>query len=172
MKVNTSLAAIAGKLAAITDKPGRAEKSTDILMRDRITTIKSGKETGQMKMLLRGVSDHGPKALRNIFLGRSPATKEDIAKVMQTQHMTPEEIKTVLSNIKSDNKGRFQAIAVKNEIDNVIKNRPVRSEDSGKFFAGKDGTSDLALRLNQGSMNAVQEDYIYTLDNPFQSPAK
>jgi len=165
MKVNTSLAAIAGKLAEITDKPGRADKSTDILMRDRVTTIKRGKETGQMKMLLRGVSDHGLKALRNIFLGRSPATKEDIAKAMQTQHMSPKEIETVLSNIKSDNKGRFQAIAVKNEIDNVIKNRPVRSEESGKFFAGKDGTSAIDLRMNQDSMKIVLEDHIYPLDN-------
>ncbi len=152
MKVTNTSAL--GTLAEIINKENRNEKSTDVLMRTGVKLIKTGPNQGKMMGLLQGVSDHGPKILRNILMGRAPATKDDIKNVLETEGMPTDDINTILANIKSDTKGRFTVKSLNDARYELSKNKPnARTEGDGKVLVGERDT----LAADYGYRESLQK---------------
>ena len=110
--------------------------------------------------LLQGVSDHGPKTLRNILMGRAPATKEDIRSVLKTQNMSDDDIDTVLKAIKSDTKGRFTVKALNDAKDELNKTKmSTHSESNGKILVEKGDSIQTANFVYDFTVKNPIEDY-------------
>jgi hypothetical protein len=92
----------AGRMTELVSKAGRKEKDTDVLM--WVSTEKD-KPTGEKKAQLRGVgaTSYFQKA-RNVFLARSPASKENIQNLFMQRGMTREEATSALANVTKSGK--------------------------------------------------------------------
>lgn len=157
--MKTSNSSTPVNLAEITKNENRKEKSTDVLMRAGVKILKNGPNQGKMMGLLQSVSDHGPKILRNILMGRAPATKEDIKNVLRTEGMPEENIATVLKEIKSDTKGRFTVKALNDAKDQLNKITPTFIEGNGKILVPANETELVAHTAYNDSLQFPEENY-------------
>jgi hypothetical protein len=147
-------------LAEIKKNENRKEKSTDVLMRAGVKILKNGPNQGKMVGLLQSVSDHGPKILRNILMGRAPATKEDIKNVLRTEGMSDSDITTVLQKIKSDTKGRFTVKAFNDAKDELSKTKPsILSENNGKISVAAGEATQINNFIYTDTVQTPIDDY-------------
>ena len=83
--------------AAITTKQGRTQKSTDILVFDRIGSTMKMNEKGPVEgMLFRGATH---KALAGL-VGRKKAEDQDVFNIFRTAGMTAQQANDALQNVK------------------------------------------------------------------------
>lgn len=102
--------------AGITEKRGRTEKSTDILIFDRIGGTRKTNANGNVDgMLFRGASH---KALAGLF--RKKADDQDVFNIFKTAGMSSEDAINALQNVKDKSARRglagLSAEAVKDQL--------------------------------------------------------
>ncbi len=148
--------ASARPLVDIIKTTGRKDKDSDVLMRAGVTTFKSSQNAEKKLMgLLKGVSDHGFKALRNILMGRVPADKQDITNLMNTKGMSQEQIDTAFFHIKTDTKGRYTAKNVEEAINKATKNPHNQPEQQARIL----GTTYTSKIDSESALQEPWDDY-------------
>ncbi len=84
--------------AGVTNKPGRTQKQTDILIFDRIGSTTKIDDNGPVEgMLFRGASH---KALAGL-IGRKKADDQDVFNIFRTAGMTAQQANDALHNVKA-----------------------------------------------------------------------
>ncbi len=93
-------ASAAGRLAKFS-KTNRQDTSTDILVTSGTKEIKKGANKGEMVALYRASNSYSKFAmLKNAFLGRTPADKNDVFKLLKAAGMNDNQANAVLDKIK------------------------------------------------------------------------
>ncbi len=126
----------AARAADLVTKSTRQEKDTDVLM--YVSSAKD-KTSGDLKAQFRGVGTASTfQKIRNAFLGRTPATQNDVVKLFMQRGMSAADAGKAMSKITLVG-GNFSASDVKKQIFEFEQNqRSVNrqfSETDGKFLA-------------------------------------
>jgi hypothetical protein len=119
----------AGRRTELISKAGREEKSSDVLMWVSTTT---DKRSGEMKAQLRGVGTTSIfQKVRNAFLGRQPASTENVRNLFLQRGMTSEQADTVLDNLTTC-RGHYLAESVKQALQTFSDERRAEVQKTGK----------------------------------------
>lgn len=106
--------------AGVTNKPGRTQKQTDILIFDRIGSTTKIDDNGPVEgMLFRGASH---KALAGL-IGRKKADDQDVFNIFRTAGMTAQRASDALHNVKDKSAklglAGLSALAVSEQLSNI-----------------------------------------------------
>ena len=106
--------------AGVTNKPGRTQKQTDILIFDRIGSTTKIDDNGPVEgMLFRGASH---KALAGL-IGRKKADDQDVFNIFRTAGMTAQRAYDALHNVKDKSAklglAGLSALAVSEQLSNI-----------------------------------------------------
>ena len=113
MKINTNPA---GRLAEFL-KPTRKDTGADILVNSGIKKIKTGNDNVEMVALYRASSSTSKFAMiKNAFLGRTPADRNDVLTLLKSAGMSDKQANTAVDNIAYV-RGHYSAQSVRETID-------------------------------------------------------
>ena len=113
MTINTNPA---GRLAEFF-KTTRKDTGADILVNSGIKKIKTGNDNVEMVALYRASSSTSKFAMiKNAFLGRTPADRNDVLTLLKSAGMSDKQANTAVDNIVSV-RGHFSAKSVRETID-------------------------------------------------------
>jgi hypothetical protein len=97
-------------------KTSRKDTSADILVTSGTKEIKKGNHKGEMVALYRASSSTSKFAmLKNAILGRMPADRNDVFKLLKTAGMSDERANEAIDNITLD-RGHYSAQSVRETI--------------------------------------------------------
>ena len=113
MTINTNPA---GRLAEFF-KTTRKDTGADILVNSGIKKIKTGNDNVEMVALYRASSSTSKFAMiKNAFLGRTPADRNDVLTLLKSAGMSDKQANTAVDNIATV-RGQFSAKSVRETID-------------------------------------------------------